>query len=58
MREKENKAEELEPKKREAKEIEARWKKARATSPRKWKLTEVTSDDEPTKCSPLSKSCR
>jgi len=28
-REKENKAEELEPEKREAKETEARWKKAR-----------------------------
>jgi len=33
MREKENKAEELEPKKREAKETEVRWKKARAASP-------------------------
>jgi len=46
--EKENKVEELEPEKKEAKETKTRWKKTRAASPRNEKLTEVTSDDEPT----------
>jgi len=46
--EKENKVEELEPEKKEAKETEMIWKKARAASPRNGELTKVTSDDEPT----------
>ena len=45
---KENKAEELELEKREAKETEERWKNARAASPQNEELTEVTSDDKPT----------
>ena len=47
--EKENKAEELELEKEEAKEIEARWEEdARTTSPQEGELTEVISDNEPT----------
>jgi len=46
---KENKAEELELEKQEAKETEARWKEdARTASPQDGELTEVTSDNEPT----------
>ena len=57
--EKENRDEELELEKKEEKETEARWKEdTRDASPWNRELTEVTSDDEPTKCSPLSKSCR
>jgi len=41
--EKENKDEELEPEKKEAKETEARWKEdVRDASPRNGELTEVT----------------
>ena len=48
--EKENKAEELELEKQEAKETEARWEEdARTTSPQDGELTEVTSDNKPTK---------
>jgi hypothetical protein len=39
----------MEPEKREAKETKTRWKKALAASPQNGELTEVTSDDEPTK---------
>ena len=47
--EKENRDEELELKKKEAKEIEARRKEdARDASPRNGELTKVTSDDKPT----------
>ena len=47
--EKENKAEELELEKEEAKETEARWKQdARTPSPQDGELTEATSDNEPT----------
>jgi len=47
--EKENRDEELELKKKEAKEIEARRKEdARDASPRNGEWTKVTSDDKPT----------
>ena len=47
--EKENKTEELELEKEEAKEIEARWEEdARTASPQDGELTEVISDNEPT----------
>jgi len=47
--EKENKAEELELEKEEAKETEARWEEDTCTaSPQGEELTEVTSDNEPT----------
>ena len=47
--EKENRDEELELEKKEAKEIEGRRKEdARNASPQNRELTEVTSDDEPT----------
>ena len=56
--ENENKDGELEPEKKTAKEAEARWKEdAHDASPQIGELTEVTSDNEPTKCSPLSQSC-
>jgi len=48
--EKENRTEELELEKEEAKETETRWEEdARTTSPQDGELTEVTSDNEPTK---------
>jgi len=47
--EKDNKGEELELEKEEAKEIEERWEEdARTASPQDGELTEVTSDNEPT----------
>ena len=47
--EKENRAEELELEKEEAKETKARWEEdARTASPQDVELTEATSDSEPT----------
>jgi len=47
--EKENRSEELELEKEEAKETEASWvEDARTASPKDGELTEVTSDNEPT----------